>query len=167
MMHREYVRTSGFLFSQVPQDTSACTRTPLEMTVLTRDRNTDQMSVYQFCYASVSSITSTVMIGEELAHSGGWDKIVMEYFPEAWRIRNALWHWPRPLRPIVKPCLVRNNQLENILDKAEKFLEDPIKKRRDPNNQDVDILKFLADYNESPRKVSLQIVGIITGAVSG
>lgn len=124
------------------------------------------MNVYQFCYATVSSITSTVLIGEELAHGGGWDKIVMEYFPEAWRIRNALWHWPRWLRPIVKPFLVRNNQLDNIITKAERFLEEPISKRRDPDNQDVDILKFLCDYNESPRKVALQIVGIITGAVS-
>jgi hypothetical protein len=124
------------------------------------------MNVYNFCYAMVSSITSTVFIGEELAHGGGWDKIVMEYFPEAWRIRTALWKWPRSLRPIVKPFLVRNNQLETILTKAERFLEEPIRRRREPDNQDVDILKFLAEYNESPRKVALQIVGIITGAVS-
>jgi hypothetical protein len=107
-----------------------------------------------------------VLMGEELAHSGGWDKIVMEYFPEAMRIRNALKPWPRSFRPLVKPFLVPNNQLETILTKAETFLEEPIRRRREPDNQDVDILKFLAEYNESPRKVAMQIVGIITGDVS-
>lgn len=121
--------------------------------------------MYNFCYAMVSCMTSTVFIGEELSHGGGWNKIVMEYFPEAWRIRNALSPWPRPIRPLVKPFLVPNNQLEAILQKAEQFLEEPIRKRRDPDNEDVDILKFLAEYNESPRKVAMQIVGIITGAV--
>ncbi|KAI5468190.1 cytochrome P450 [Mariannaea sp. PMI_226] len=147
MMQREYRRTSEAVFSQVPKETR-------------------HMNVYNFCYAVVSSITSTVFIGEELAHGGGWDKIVMEYFPEAWRIRNALSPWPRFIRPLVKPFLVPNNQLEAILQKAERFLEEPIQKRRNPDNQDVDILKFLAEYNESPRKVALQIVGIITAALN-
>lgn len=124
------------------------------------------MNVYSFCYATVQGITSTVLIGEELAHSGGWDKIVMEYFPEAMRICNTLKPWPRAIRPLVKPILVPNNQLETILTKAERYLEEPIRKRREPDNQDVDILKFLAEYHESPRKVAMQIVGIITGAVS-
>ncbi|KAH6649112.1 cytochrome P450 [Truncatella angustata] len=147
IMHREYRRTSEALFSQVPKDTK-------------------QMNVHQFCYAMVQSLTSTVFIGEELAHGGDWDKIVMEYFPEAWRIRDALKPWPRVLRPLVKPFLVRDNKLEAILTKADRFLEEPIRKRLHPDNQDVDILKFLAEYNESPRKVALQIVGIITGALN-
>ncbi|KAK8867692.1 cytochrome P450 [Apiospora arundinis] len=147
MMHREYRRTSEFLFSQIPKDTK-------------------EMSVYQFCYATVSSMTSTVFIGEELTHAGGWGNIVMEYFPEAWRIRNALKPWPYALRPLVKPFVVKDNKLEDILAKAEQYLDEPIKKRRSPDNEDVDILKFLAEYNESPRKVALQVVGIITGALN-
>lgn len=114
----------------------------------------------------ISSMTSTVFIGEELTHRGGWSEIVQEYFPEAWRIRMALKPWPRSIRPLVKPLLVRNNKLESIITKAEKFMEEPVRKRREPNNQDVDILKFLADYGESTRKIGMQIVGIITGAVS-
>ncbi|KAH8660625.1 cytochrome P450 [Xylariales sp. PMI_506] len=145
--HREYRRTSEALFSQLL-------------------RETNQMNAHTFCYATVQGITSMVLMGEELAHSGGWDKIVMEYFPEAMRIRNALKPWPRSLRPMVKPFLVPNNQLETIITKAETFLEEPIRQRRQPDNQDVDILKFLAEYNESPRKVAMQIVGIITGALN-
>ena len=147
IMQREYRRTSEFLFSQVPKDTN-------------------QINVHNFCYATVASITSTIFIGEDLAHGGGWDKIVMEYFPIAWGIRTALKPWPRALRPIVKPFLVRDNQLEVVLQQAESFLEEPIRRRREPDNQDVDILKFLSEYNSSPRKIALQIVGIITGAVS-
>ncbi|KAL4874364.1 cytochrome P450, partial [Aspergillus karnatakaensis] len=147
MMHREYRRTSEYLFSMIGHDNN-------------------QIGVYQFCYATVSSITSAVLIGEDLAHIGGWDQIVIEYFPAAWRIRNALWYYPRWLRPIVKPFVLPNNQLEAILTKAEKFLEEPVRKRRDPNNQDVDVLKYLAEYNESYRKIALQIVGIITGALN-
>ncbi|RDL36339.1 uncharacterized protein BP5553_05691 [Venustampulla echinocandica] len=147
IMHREYRRASEAIFSQIPKDSN-------------------QMNVYSFCYAMVQGITSTVFIGEDLAHGGGWDKIVMEYFPEAMRIRNALIHWPRPIRPIVKPFLVPNNQLEMILTRAERFLEEPIRRRREPNNHDVDILKFLAEYNGSPRKVAMQSLGIITGALN-
>jgi hypothetical protein len=148
-MQREYRRTSEFLFSQIP-------------------KNTNQLNLYNFCYAIVSSITSTIFIGEELAHGGGWDKIVMAYFPVAWQIRSALKPWPHALRPIVKPFLVReaSNQLEAILQQAESFLAEPIRRRREPDNQDLDILKFLSEYNSSPRKIALQIVGIITGAVS-
>ncbi|KAL4906191.1 cytochrome P450, partial [Aspergillus multicolor] len=146
-MAREYRRVSEFLFSQIGLDAN-------------------QINVYQFCYATVSSITSAVLIGEDLTHIGGWNEIVMEYFPEAWRIRNALWHWPRVLRPFVKPLLVRNNQLESIITKAENFLKEPVRKRREPANQDVDVLKFLAEYGESERKIAMQIVGIITGALN-
>ena len=124
------------------------------------------MNVYNFCYGTVASITSTVMVGQELAYGGDWNNIIMAYFPEAQRIRSALWPWPRALRPIVKPILVRNNQLETILKQAEKFLEPHVRRRRQPDNQDVDVLKFLADYGESERKIALQIVGIVTGAVS-
>lgn len=124
------------------------------------------MNVYNFCYGTVASITSTVMVGQELAYGGDWNNIIMAYFPEAQRIRSALWPWPRALRPIVKPILVRNNQLETILKQAEKFLEPHVRRRRQPDNQDVDVLKFLAEYGESERKIALQIVGIVTGAVS-
>ena len=106
------------------------------------------------------------MVGQEIAYGGDWNKIVMAYFPEAQRIRMTLWSWPRWLRPIVKPILVRTNQLETILKQAEQFLEQPVRRRRQPDNQDVDVLKFLADYGESERKIALQIVGIVTGAVS-
>ncbi|RDW86491.1 cytochrome P450 [Aspergillus mulundensis] len=147
MMAREYRRTSEFLFSQIGRDGN-------------------QVNVYQFCYATVSSITSAVLIGEDLTHIGGWNEIVMEYFPEAWRIRNALWHWPRLLRPLVKPFLVRTNQLDAIIAKAETFLKEPVRKRREPSNHDVDVLKFLAEYGESERKIAMQIVGIITGALN-
>lgn len=124
------------------------------------------MNVYNFCYGTVASITSTVLVGQDIAYGGEWDKIVMAYFPEAQRVRLALWKWPRALRPIVKPILVRNNQIETILKQAERFLEQPVRRRRQPDNLDVDILKFLADYGESERKIALQIVGIVTGAVS-
>lgn len=106
------------------------------------------------------------MVGQEIAYGGEWNQIVMAYFPEAQRVRMTLWSWPRVLRPIVKPILVRNNQLETILKQAEQFLEEPVRRRRQPDNQDLDILKFLADYGESERKIALQIVGIVTGAVS-
>ncbi|KAL4912838.1 cytochrome P450 [Aspergillus aurantiobrunneus] len=147
VMRREYIRTSAFLFSQISKDNR-------------------KLNAYQFCYAAVSSITSTGLIGEDLAHYGGWDKIVMEYFPEAWRIREALWYWPRALRPLVKPFLVRNTQLDAILVKAERFLEEPVRRRREPLNPDVDILKFLAEYNEPLRKIAMQVVGIITGVLN-
>ncbi|KAK4185836.1 cytochrome P450 [Podospora australis] len=147
LMHREYLRTSEKLFSEVPKDTR-------------------QINAYQFCYAMISSMTSTVFIGEELTHRGGWSEIVAEYFPEAWRIRMALKPWPKSIRPLVKPILVRNNRLEEIIAKAEAFLDEPVRKRRESHNQDTDILKFLADYGESTRKIGMQVVGIITGALN-
>ncbi|KAF3015943.1 hypothetical protein E8E14_012049 [Neopestalotiopsis sp. 37M] len=147
VMHREYVRTSAKLFNEISKDAG-------------------QINAYQFCYATIQSMTSTVFIGEELTHRGGWSEIVQAYFPEAWRIRMALKPWPKVIRPLVKPLLVRNNKLESIIQQAEDFLEEPVRKRREPDNQDVDILKFLADYGESTRKIGMQVVGIITGALN-
>ena len=107
---------------------------------------TEQMNVYQFCYGTVASITSTVMVGQEIAYGGEWNNIVMGYFPEAQRVRLTLWGWPRALRPLVKPILVPGSRIEPLLQQAEKYLEEPVRRRRQPDNQDIDIRKFLADY---------------------
>lgn len=148
-MQREYRRTSDMLFSQMPKDTNT-------------------MSAYNLSLAVVSSITSTICLGEELTHSGGWDAIAFGFYPTAWTIRCALKPWPKALRPIVKHILVPKEvkQLEALMQQAEEFLREPIERRREPNNQDNDVLKFLAQHDSSPRKIAMQISGIITGAVS-